>query len=65
MLTREELAALDKLDEATHALRALPTCHPSDWPELVPHIHALQAFVMARSAVREHPGIFVHEEGFR
>lgn len=63
-LTPAELTALDKLTEAIDAIRALPSCHPSDWEETVPHIHAIQEKVMARSAVRAHLDLFRHVDGF-
>lgn len=36
----------------------MPMYHPSDMPEWVHHMHALQNIVMARQAVREEPEFF-------
>lgn len=63
-LTRAEFAVLDMLADVINAINALPVCHQSDYPELVPHFHAIQEKIMARAAVRAHPDFFRAEENF-
>ena len=64
-LTLDELAVLDKITEAWNAFVALPRCHPMELQEGCTFTHGLQGLVMNRAAVRDHPNLFRHEEGFR
>jgi hypothetical protein len=64
MLTTEEIAVADQLALVATAFGRLPICHPAEMPEFIGHIHALQHIVMSRAAVRAHPEVFKHVEGF-
>ncbi len=57
-LSTQELAIIELLADAFVAFHQLPVQHPKDEEEFVAGIHALQALVMARLAVRVHPEIF-------
>lgn len=57
-LRSDELQAMEKLTDAINACLALPESHGSERAEMVHHFHAVQALIMARSAIRCHPGMF-------
>lgn len=57
-MTTDEIKVLDKTVELHNAFRQLPELHPADIIDWTFHIHALQAILMSRDAVRNHPEIF-------
>ena len=58
MLTDAEIKLIEMLADCADAFCRLSVQHPSDQPEFLLHIHALQEKTMSRSAVRAHPELF-------
>jgi hypothetical protein len=63
-LTSQELETVDAFTQAWRKFVALPRCHPNEVEEGTRAIHELQTLVMLRAAVRAHPHLFNHVEGF-
>ena len=57
-LTPQEIAVATLAGQVATDFAALPQLHPSDLPDVVFHVHAIQSIVMARSAQRAHPEQF-------
>lgn len=60
-MTEEELNVIDKSCELMNMFVTLPEYHSADRQDVVFHIHAIQAIVMQRDAVRMHPDVFHNE----
>ena len=56
--TEDEGKCMSALIEAYNTFTTLPGHHPSDMPDFVHHIHALQNLLMARVACRDYPHAF-------
>lgn len=57
-MTKEEKNVLNNLADAWNAFDQLPTIHPDDKVHFKQNIHAAQAIVMSREAVRQSPEFF-------
>ena len=60
MLTEQELALVNKLGECFKDFEQLTEQHPRDREEFMHGIHQCQNIIMAHSAVRSHPEVFVN-----
>jgi len=60
-LIKEEIELLEHLCEIWNNYCKLTTLHPQDGREMCDAIHRAQHIIMKRSAIRDHPEIFIHE----
>lgn len=60
-MTDEELNVVNKSCELMNMFATLPEYHSADRRDVAFHVHAIQAIVMQREAVRAHPDVFRRE----
>lgn len=57
-MTEEEIKVLDSTVTLWNGFLKLEVYHPEDLETVRNHIHAIQAIVMSREAVRNNPDLF-------
>lgn len=57
-MTQEELKVIEYTCDVANAFNKLPVYHIADAKDVAFHIHAIQAIVIQRDAVRLHPDMF-------